>query len=277
MILTFTPEKHEYKSLDEDIDWISVTHFVSHLKQPFNAKEQAIKSSKNKRSKWYGMDPEKIQEFWKDEGNRATGMGTWYHDQREKDLMEFITMDRHGTRVPIIRPIYKDGVKIAPEQKLISGVYPEHFIYLKSAGLCGQSDRVEVVNNLVDISDYKTNKEIKLEGYTNWEGVTTMMTGPVSHLPDCHIVHYGLQLSLYLYMILKHNPNLVPGKLTIEHIKFEESDKDPHGYPIYKKDDKGNFIVKDVTVHMVPYYKTEVISLLSYLKENRELVKSKKR
>jgi hypothetical protein len=40
-------------------------------------------------------------------------------------------------------------LKIAPNQKLDPGVYPEHMVYLKSAGICGQSDLVEVVNGKV--------------------------------------------------------------------------------------------------------------------------------
>ena len=277
MILTFKPEKHEYKSPDLDIDWLSVTSFVAALKQPFDALKQAEKSSKNKRSKWYGMPVDHILFLWAAEGDRASLMGTWYHDQREQDLMEFTTIERHGITVPIIRPIYDDDTKIAPKQSLEDGVYPEHFVYLQSRGVCGQADRVEVVNSYVNISDYKTNKEIKLVGFTNWEGITTKMLEPVAHMDDCHITHYGLQLSLYLYMILKHNPKLKPGKLTVEHIIFEEQGKDQYGYPVYKTNTEGEFMVKEVKMREVPYYRTEVISMLNFLEANRELIKSRKR
>jgi len=279
MILTFKEKNHEYKSLgeDSDVDWIGVTTLVSHFKRPFDSAEQSLKSSLNKRSKWYGLTAEEVQALWKAESDRASTTGTWYHDQREKDLMEFHSIDRDGVTVPIIRPIYKEGVKIAPEQKLSNGVYPEHFVYLRSAGICGQSDRVEVVNDIVSISDYKTNKELKLVGYTNWEGITTMMTGPVSHLDDCHLNHYAIQLSLYLYIIIKHNPSYKPGKLHIEHVILEEDSKDQYGYPIHKRDNEGNYIVKEVKIYEVPYYKLEVINMINYLKDNRELVKSKKK
>ena len=51
-------------------------------------------------------------------------------------------------KVPIIKPLFdkETGSKIASEQKLKDGVYPEHLVYLKSVGLCGQVDVVEVVN-----------------------------------------------------------------------------------------------------------------------------------
>ena len=84
--------------------------------------------------------------------------------------------------------------------------------------------------------DYKTNKEIKTEGFKNYEGITQKMLFPLNHLDDCNLNHYTLQLSLYMYIILKHNPRLSAGKLTLQHVVFEEEfDKDPYGYPLYYK------------------------------------------
>jgi hypothetical protein len=115
------------------------------------------------------MSPEAIKQAWKDESNRAITLGTWYHNQRETDILECETITREECKLKVVKPIEVDGIKHAPVQKLENGVYPEHFVYLKSAQICGQSDRVEVVNGRVDIYDYKTNKEIKQESYVNWE------------------------------------------------------------------------------------------------------------
>ena len=222
-ILRFTPHDHSYTSISSEdaTKWISVTSFIGNFKQPFDADRIAEKSSKSKKSKWYGMTPEEIKAAWSAEALRATTLGTWYHNCRESDICSLETMERHGSTVPIFKPIEIDGTKFSPNQKLTDGVYPEHMVYLKSAGLCGQSDLVEVINGVVHITDYKTNKEIKIEGYTNWEGITTKMNSPVAHLDDCNVNHYALQLSLYMYIILKHNPRLKPGDLTIHHIQFE--------------------------------------------------------
>jgi hypothetical protein len=208
-ILKFYPDKHKYTS-EDGIDWLSVTSLISNFKQPFDADAIALKSSKNKKSKWYGMTPEEIKEAWKAEAKRATDLGTWYHNCREQDICEFQTIERQGVTVPIFKPVEIDHIKHSPNQKLVDGVYPEHMVYLKSAGICGQSDLVEVINGVVNITDYKTNKEIKVEGFTNWEGVTQKMAHPVSHLDDCHLNHYALQLSMYMFIILKHNPKLRP-------------------------------------------------------------------
>lgn len=275
MILRFTAHDHKYTSIKEEDkqDWISATTFISNFKKPFEADVVADKCSRTRKSKWYGMTPKEIKDAWKAEALRATTLGTWYHDQRESDICSFETMERMGVEVPIVRPQMSEGVKISPNQKLTDGVYPEHMVYLRSAGICGQSDLVEVVNGEVHITDYKTNKEIKLSGFTNWEGITTKMLKPLSHLDDCHLSHYALQLSLYMYMILKHNPKLEAGTLTIHHIQFENVGEDKFGNPITALDSNGDPIVKDIIPYDLPYLKSEIITLMHWLEDNRHKLK----
>jgi ATP-dependent exoDNAse (exonuclease V) beta subunit len=279
MSIIFRPENHEYISLDpaEHIDWISVTSFIGNFKSPFDAKGQAAKSARNKKSKWYGLTQEEILQAWSNESKRATDLGTWYHDQREQDICEFEHMEREGITVPVFKPVYENGVKYAPEQKLENGIYPEHLVYLKSMGLIGQSDLVEVIDGKVNITDYKTNKEIKEKGYTSWDGVVSKMQAPVNHLDDCNLNHYTLQLSIYMYMILKHNPKLKAGKLILHHILFEEVGRDKFDNPIAARDVNGDPIVKEIVQYEIPYLKHEVISLMNWLKENRHKIKSKKK
>ncbi len=267
MAITFKEKGHTYESNDQDkIDWISVTSLVSMFKEPFDGKTQAKKSAKNKRSKWYGMTPKEILDAWENEKNRAIKLGNWYHNQREADILDFKTIEKDGIEVPIIKPIVKEnGVKLAPEQKLSDGVYPEHLVYLKSAKICGQADVVEIVNGVININDYKTNKEIKEKGFTNWEGITKKLYKPVSHLDDCNLNHYNLQLSIYAYIIKKHNPKLKIGKLTIQHVKFKQIGEDENGYPI-NEHINGEPILEDITMYDLPYLKSEVISIINWLK-----------
>jgi hypothetical protein len=274
MPVVFKSDGHIYETLDENLEkdkikWTSVTSFVGMFKPKFDSEAQSKKSSKNKRSKWYGMTPKEILAAWDGESQRAIGLGNWYHDEREKRLLEFKTIERDGTEVPIIKPIVdQNGIKIAPEQKLSEGVYPEHFVYLKSAGLCGQADLVSIVNGKINILDYKTNKEIKKKGFTNWEGITSKMYNPVSHLDDCNLKHYNLQLSLYAYIIKKHNPKLKIGDLQIQHVIFEKEGEDKFGYPITKYNDQKEPIIKEIKIYKLPYLKQEVQSLMMWLKDN---------
>jgi hypothetical protein len=272
MSVIFQAENHKYQSLDPDdrIDWLSVTSFVGQFKQKFDPIKQSIKSSKNPRSKWYGMTPEDIQTHWANETDRAVTAGSWYHDQRESDLTSIDTIERSGVAIPIIKPIWDGKLKIAPNQKLTEGIYPEHFVYLKSAGICGQSDRVEVVKDTVEIVDYKTNKEIKKTSFVNWEGKSQKMIGPCEHLDDCNFNHYSLQLSTYMYIVLKHNPRYKPGKMFLHHVIFEKEGEDQFGNPIPKKDSNGDPIVKTVVPYEVPYLKAEVLTMINHIQDNKK-------
>jgi len=276
MAIQFTAETHKYESLDENnkIDWLSVTSFVSLFKPSFDKVGIATKASKNSRSKWFGLTPEEIIAIWEGETDRAITLGSWYHDQREAEVVMCETLQRSGIDLPIIRPIEQGGVKLSPDQNLTPGIYPEHLVYLKSAGLCGQADRVEIIQDKIDLFDYKTNKEIKSEGFTNWEGVTEKMLGPCSHLDHCNYNHYALQLSTYMYMMQKHNHQLKEGKIQIHHIKFDVDSYDEYGYPITAMDPNGDPLVKEVVPYDLPYYKTEVRNMIKYLKLHPEAIKN---
>ena len=101
------------------------------------------------------------------------------------------------------------------------------------------------------------------------------MLDPVSHLDDCNFNHYALQLSIYMYIILKHNPKLKPGRIFIHHITFEQEGEDKWGYPIAKLDNEGNPIVKEVIPMSVPYLADEVISIMHFLQNNKHKIKKK--
>tara|TARA_R110001632_G_scaffold78878_1_gene176796 strand:+ start:3309 stop:4136 length:828 start_codon:yes stop_codon:yes gene_type:complete len=273
MELKFTAENHKYETPDKpDFKWLSVTSAISLFKPPFDKDGIAKKSSKNKKSKWYGMSPDDIIKVWDNENKRALKLGSWYHDQREQELIACDTLQRNGIDLNVIRPLEQDGIKLAPSQSLVAGIYPEHMVYLKSAQLCGQADRVEVVGNIVNIYDYKTNKEIKSKGYSNWEGKVNKLSGPLSHVDDCNLMHYALQLSIYMYIILKHNHSLKPGKLEIHHIKFEVEEKDKNGYPIVAMDAAGDPLVKEVVPYDLPYMKKEVNNIIKYIKTHPEIL-----
>lgn len=275
-ILRFTAENHKYTTIDNpEEEWLSVTSLISQFKQGFDAEKMSQKSSKNKKSKWYGMTPEDIRAAWKSEANRATTLGTWYHNEREKDLCSFTTIERQDVTVPIYKPVEHMGIKYSPDQKIGDGVYPEHLVYLRSAGICGQSDLVEVIKGEVYITDYKTNKEIKTEGFTSWDGKTQKMAAPLAHLDDCNYIHYALQLSMYMFMILKHNPKLKPGVMILHHIIFEEAGRDQYDNPITALDSNGDPIVKDVIPYEVPYLKTEAIQIIHWLEDNKHKLKPK--
>ena len=94
------------------------------------------------------------------------------------------------------------------------------------------------------------------------------MYNPISHLDDCNLNHYNLQLSIYAYIIKKHNPKLRVGNLKIQHVKFKQVGTDSNGYPINEHVD-GEPVIEDIKMYNLPYLKDEVIQLIKWLKQNK--------
>ncbi len=272
MAIAFTEKDHKYVSIDstDNTCWVSASKISEHYKNPFDSKTQAKKSASKKNSKWYGLKPDQIQKIWDDINKYSTDViGTPYHNMREQEIIACEHFPHKGIMMPVIKPIIIDGIKYAPEQKLKTGIYPEHMMYLKSKGICGQSDKV-IVNaeeEWVDVEDYKTNKSIDTTSYVDWEGNSKKMIGPLSHLDDCNYYHYALQLSIYMYMILKHNPKLKPRNIKIEHIIFEIDYYDDYDYPVYKLDENNVPVVKEIVEYYLPYLKDEVITILNLINQ----------
>jgi hypothetical protein len=263
-MVRFIEEGHLYTDQDNNI-LISATTIIHALHEEFDAPATAKKNSVKKSSKWYGKHPDDIVAAWEAESARASSLGTWYHALREHNLY---------TLPNVVMPNIVDGAKYALSQKLENGkIYPEFLCYLLSAGICGQVDYLEVRDNKVIIRDYKTSKKIDMKGYTNWEGITKMMQGPVAHLDDCEFSRYSIQLSLYMYIILRHNPMLEPGDMIIEHVSFVQAGEDQHGYPVYATNEFGDYIVKEIKEIPVPYLKTEVMNILTWMKNNMKKLK----
>ncbi len=279
-MLHFIEEGHRYTSQEgqPEINWLGATTLIGHLHEKFERDERAAACSKrkptaDKPNKWYGIPEERILAIWDNENKRATTLGHRYHAYREENILNKGEVDG----IPVIRSKMLNGVKLAPVQKLTDGVYPEHLCYLASAGVCGQADIVEVRNGVLNIRDYKTSKEITMKGYYGWNKkeekmMNKKMLPPIAHLDDCHATHYAIQLSLYMYTILRHNSQLVPGTMTIDHIKFEEDGRDQWDYPITKMDERGNPIMKEIIPITLPYLKTDIEKLLEYVKKNRNKI-----
>lgn len=264
-MVKFLEKDHKYSS-EDNTEWRSVTTIVKRFQEYFDADTIAAKSAKNKKSKWYGMSSQEIKQCWNDISSTAIDLGNWYHKEQERILCNTDTIEKEGSLCKIVKPLIIGDEKYAPDQVLENNhIYPEHFCFLKSASICGQSDLVEVRDNKVYIVDYKSNKELTTEGYKNWQGISKKLKVPINHLDDCKLNVYNIQLSLYMYMILKHNPNLKFGSLKIHHIVFKEIDRDRLGNLVYTRDINNDPIVEKVVIYEVPYLKNEIIAILKHI------------
>lgn len=274
-MITFSEQGHKYQSiLPDNIRWVSITSLVGAFKEVFPREERLRSCSTRvptpkKPNKWYKMPVEDIARMWDEEGARSIELGKWYHNLQEQQLL---------LQDNVYAPIWQGDKKIAPEQRLQDGIYPEHLLYLVSEGVCGQSDKVIVENGLVHVHDYKTNKELARRSYKDYQGTYKKMQPPLTHIEECDYNIYSLQLSMYMYMLLRHNPSLSPGNIIIEWVKFEEEGRNEFDYPIYKKDGDG-YVVKDVEYIQAQYMKKECELMLKWLAKegNRDKVLNRKK
>lgn len=273
-MINFEEKGHAYTNVDpkDEFKWVSVTKLVDQFQEPFDAIAISEKCSRGKNPKYAGKAPADIREIWNNESKRSLELGTWYHNQRESDVLGCNTITREGVELPIISPIINNNIKSAPDQNITEGVYPEHLVYLRSANICGQADRIEIVRDVINVYDYKTNKEIKLRGHKYRDGTYKKMLGPVRNLEDCEFNHYALQLSIYMYIINKHNFNLIPGTLQIQHVEFVIDHEDENGYPVHALSSTGEPMISKINRINLPYLKKEVIAMLKWLKVNKEMV-----
>jgi hypothetical protein len=266
-MLTFNEKNHCYSG--KGIDWTGVTTFISQFKEPFDAVRISEMVSKKKTSPWYGLSPEEIREHWKRKSDTSLETGSWFHSMKETEAYMKGSGLVRGRMIPVIPTELMDGIKMAPPQALKEGIYPEHLVYMESAALCGQGDIVTVCNGFVDVDDYKTSKVIEKKGWANFEGITKKMLKPIDNLDDCNFIHYALQLSLYMYMVLRHNPKLKPGKLVIHHVVFDEGEEGKFKERNIKLDKDGNPVVLRIDSIEVPYLKSHVQAMINFRKENK--------
>lgn len=271
-MVKFREEGHLYQSVDNsDIKWLGVTSLCGRYKEPFPQQERAEKCSIRKPTvrypnKWYGTSAEEIIRIWNNESKRSTDLGHWYHQYREKEILSKGYVDG----LPVIRSQYDGEWKMPPVQKLTDGIYPEHLVYIPNVNICGQADIVRVEKGKITIQDFKTNKEINRRGYENWEGVRKKMLSPIHHLEDCHLTHYGLQLSMYMYAITRFNPQLEPGEMFIDHITFRKTGDDKWGYPVTYYNENGEPEVENIERIPLPYLKNEVRKIIDHIKNERQ-------
>ena len=78
--------------------------------------------------------------------------------------------------------------------------YPELVVFSESIRVAGTLDLLAVNRHDpsdIALVDWKTNRKIKRTPFKGKRGIR----GPGKRLGDCHLVKYGLQLSLYRYLL----------------------------------------------------------------------------
>lgn len=139
----------------------------------------------------------KILESWKHKKEIGCNRGTLVHLAKEEK-----------TYVDKGLQVFDNFVDLQNEGRstleLKDGIYPELRLWNHEYEIAGTADIVIIEGKYFDIDDYKTNKKIVTEAFTNKRtGEEDNMLFPISHLGNCNFIHYCLQLNLYAWMLVQ--------------------------------------------------------------------------
>jgi hypothetical protein len=182
--LSFEEKEHKYFVEEEPIK-ISVSGLISQYYEKFNAHEVSAKVSQRT-----GVPQTMILQDWLDinkesieRGHRVHSFGELY--QFDRSLKP--SCPQEEAIVKFWQEVPEHIIPVAAELRMY------HFKELYA----GTADIIlfDTKTQTYIIADYKTNKDL----YKNFKGKT--MTGVFSHLLDCPLNHYVIQLSYYQILL----------------------------------------------------------------------------
>jgi ATP-dependent exoDNAse (exonuclease V) beta subunit len=181
--LEFNKETHTYK-VGEDL-LISVTDLISYF-FPFDEKK-ALESTAIKT----GFKVDYIKALWERQKKQASDFGTRIHKCAENiyENGAFIQIKKEN------KGLERQIIKFFNDHKHLKKFMKEAQVFSFEKKLAGTIDLV-MQDKFGDcyIFDWKTNREIKKEGFGNAKA-------PISHLNDSPYTRYGLQLNAYKWLL----------------------------------------------------------------------------
>lgn len=243
MRVTLEPIQHIYTD-DRGNSYKSVSAIISQYKHPFDPYKKATNGKtllenyveKNGQTEQYWLA------IWENKKDYACEKGSAFHDLKEMVVNNIGIHRTEKLELPVQNPNRQWQI---PNHEgmfhlLWPGVYTELTLWSYQYKIAGTADLITLYpDRSFDIDDYKTNGEFKTEGFRG-----QCMKYPCIALPDCHLGHYTLQLSLYAWMLTQFG--LKPNKLRLHH--YDIPDREVEG--IVK-----HGILPDIkpTIHEVSY------------------------
>ena len=200
-LIHFDEPTHVYTVQGSSKGICSITTFIHQFFGHFDSDAiitNMMRSKKWPQSRWYGMGREAIKAAWAANARNASEAGTAVH------LAIEMVMNGAPDRMP-------KYIEDSPEMKYFWKYWNEHSkiwepwrteweVWDEPLKLAGSIDMVyrHRINGTYAIYDWKRTKEIKMDN--EWQSGL----GPVSHLPDCNLWHYTLQLNSYKWLLEKN-------------------------------------------------------------------------
>lgn len=256
----------EYGRVNPPVNYDDATHRYFHENTTYTSATQLLSQFKHKfpfrkRTEYmadkYGKDPAYWEQRWNQVRDDSLVRGNEIHNRKERSLyIKKIIQHEVGT---LTVRTQKDFPNI-DYYNLSDGVYPELLLWNHKYKIAGRADKVILwtdkvqtspgeweIRRYADVEDYKTNKIIYTSSFKDEKtGKFRMMLDPISHIMDCEMEHYKLQLSIYQFMLECFG--FRPGKRVIIHIQHEIE----------------GLGVPDPVRHSVPYMRNEVVSMIKY-------------
>lgn len=201
--------------------YLSATQLLDLFKPKFDSQAQS-KAYAYK----HGRTPEYWLSKWDQTRDKALDRGARIHNLRESITTNQSMAVSQGKVFRVQNINLYQGADLS---RLPDGIYPELMVWDHRYGIAGRSDKViiETIDGVryADVDDYKTNRFIRTRGFLNADRTRQMMLPPLSHIEDCDMNHYQIQLSLYLHMLCYHG--FTPRHARIIHFPHIPSEAPP--------------------------------------------------
>ncbi len=258
----FIEESHQYIS-EDDRELISVSAFTERFKNKVDWKAIAHKVALKKTRLGEPTTKEEVLAKWERKRDLAATIGTNYHSFREMDAHDTPNFYDIKCDVEFCPVIDNHKWSLAINQLKNNTEYRELMIYDMDYMICGQADKVIVVNKKINIWDYKTDAKIDFKAFSSKWVDPAYLLPPLSHLEECNANIYSIKMSMYMYLLWKSNRGLLkPGDIILEHIHLKR-DPDNDNLPVLVD---GKPVVLKIERIKLPYRKKEVMDMLATIK-----------
>ena len=199
----------------------SVSSIIAQYKHPFDA-HKLMPNGKTLLQNYVTKNGETEQYWlakWEAKKDWACEKGTAFHDLKEMVVNGRGIHVVNNKELPVQNlnklwqlPQYEGNFHL-----LWPGVYTELCLWNYRHRIAGTADIVIIYpDRTFSIGDYKTNGKFDTNSFMN-----RPMKYPCTMLPDCHLGHYTIQLSLYAWMLMQFG--LKPRDLKIWHYDIPDS------------------------------------------------------
>lgn len=188
--LIFKADTHQYFT-KQGQELAPVSHVIKKYCQKFDPTGEIIARCAARD----GKTVEEKRKEWDEIRDTASDKGNSFHRQAEHWVKTKTILDDD----------YKDVISQLTKIPFKGTLHSEVKLFSEELGIAGTSDLMDQHNGIVDIYDFKTNKELKKKSFFDVKSRQyKYMLSPVSHLMDCNFVHYSLQLSIYQILLEEH-------------------------------------------------------------------------